>query len=236
MRFLVVVTGWNCKDYVKKCLDSIYSQDYADFIVSIWDDGSTDGTYERVLTYLQNEPTQLTAANVFTENCGAIIARTAAMEQLGGWDVVATVDMDDELRPGALSRVAKEYQDGKWMTYGTYIDSKGFVFTDLDFDEETHNNRDYRKVKWRSTVLRTMKKELYYAALPADPLKCEIESYPDAELMFACMEMCGRDRIGVIREPIYLFNESRPMNTLERFSKNLEGYKLITERPKRDLW
>ncbi len=60
--------------------------------------------------------------------------------------------MDDELLPNCLNRISKEYESGKWMTYGNWIDQHkqglpaGF---NLYFDKEIHdNNRHGNSFDW----------------------------------------------------------------------------------------
>jgi hypothetical protein len=56
-------------------------------------------------------------------------------------------------------------------------------------------------------------------------------------LMLGCMEMCGKDRIGIIDEPIYLYNKDRKDNAKFRFGRHYQDdiYKWVRSRPKRNL-
>ncbi len=43
-RVTVVIPSWNGKDLLKPCLDSLYHQEFQDFVTIVVDNGSTDGT------------------------------------------------------------------------------------------------------------------------------------------------------------------------------------------------
>lgn len=235
VRFLIVSTGYNCEKYVQECMESISNQTYKNFCVALVDDGSTDKTYIHLLKHLP------IGSRVWknTENYGTYNARDLAIQfgnQHEKFDVIVLLDMDDALLPNALELCAKEYEKEKWMTYGNWRNQNGWGFPliDLYYSAKTHDEKLYRKEKWRCTHLRTFRKELYFA-IPKWELNIgEIRSYPDVEILFSMMEMCGKENIGVISEPIYIYRDSQPLSTLKRFGKDVDNYKLICERPPRN--
>ena len=152
------------------------------------------------------------------------------------YDVIVLLDMDDALLPNALETVAKEYENGAWMTYGNYQFESGEKNPlPIHYPDDIHAGRDYRKDVFRCTHLRSFRKELYEMIPQWELTQAEINSYPDAELLFSMMEMCGKKRIGVIEEPIYIYNTSNPLSTLKRFGKDNPGYYEICNRQKKDL-
>ena len=75
---------------------------------------------------------------------------------------------------------------------------------------------------YRSTAPNTFKKFLF-DEIPDEDFKVFgkwIDNATETELMFSCLEMCGKDRIGVITEPIYLYNRTRGGNTKHRNYKH----------------
>lgn len=249
MKFEIICTGWNCKDYVGKCVHSVINQTIQNFHLHLIDDGSTDGTADIIRKYSGHPKISI---HIHTENKGAALRRMQVIRSLDDDSVCLLLGMDDELLPGCLERVKKEYKAGKLMTYGNWKDQHGHVLPesfDLDFDEKTHQNRDYRKVLYRSTAPNTFKKFLFNQITDED-FKLNgkwIDSTTESELMFSCLEQCGKERIGIIREPIYLYNRNRKGGTLERKyevdGKLISGkdykyliYDEIVKRPKKPLY
>jgi hypothetical protein len=55
--------------------------------------------------------------------------------------------------------------------------------------------------------------------------------------MFSLLEMCGQSRIGVIEEPIYLYNNQRKDSAAKRFGREYQDkiLKDAKKRPMREL-
>lgn len=244
MRFEIICTGWNCETYIKKCIQSVINQTYQNFHLHLINDGSTDGTGATLDKYTGHP--KITVYN-HTENKGAALRRMEVVRPLNDDSVCLLLGMDDELLAGCLERVKKEYDNGKLMTYGNWKDQHGGMLPEsfnLDFDEETHSTRNYRKVLYRSTAPNTFKKVLFNQ-IPDTDFQLNgkwIDSTTESELMFSCLEMCGKERIGIIKEPIYLYNRNRVGGTLQRTyvvdGKTLSGkdykYKIYDEIVKRE--
>jgi glycosyltransferase involved in cell wall biosynthesis len=249
MRFEVICTGWNCLSYVDKCVRSVQKQTYGNWHLHLISDGSTDGTGEALKRYVSEK----VSIHIFDENLGAAKRRMDCIRPLDSESVCLLLGMDDELLPNCLNRVRQEYDKGKWMTYGNWKDQRGSGMPDsfnLDFDAETHRNRDYRKVLYRSTAPNTFKKFLF-DQIPDEDFQLNgkwIDSTTESELMFSCLEMCGKERIGIIKDHIYLYNRGRVGGTLQRTfefeGKKMSGadYKMkviypeIVKRPKKPLF
>ncbi len=163
-------------------------------------------------------------------------------------DVILLLGMDDTLSLVALHTIDDEYEKGMWMTYGNWRNEIGKMNQMTPyFDDVTHATRDYRKVTYRSTNPNTFKKFLY-DQIPQKDHKIDgkwIDVCTEGEVMFSCLEMCGKDRIGVINEPIYMYrqgifdpNIKGWCATLSRFGKEYKKkvYDIICDRPKRDLY
>jgi len=240
MRFIVVVTGYNCTKYVRACYESIVAQTYRNFACVFVSDGSTDTT-EYTIEKTVTDPRFFKIYH--KKNEGAAKRRLEVLQNFGDkTDVVVLVGMDDRLLPNALEKIAEQYVSGKWMTYGNWIDQNGEGLPenfDLDFDAYVHNTRDYRQVKYRSTAPNTFYKFLF-DRIPSCDFKLFgkwIDSTTESEVMFSCLEMCGKDRIGIIREPIYIYNKNLPSGTLKRLGVQYKYriYEQIVKRPKRNL-
>lgn len=247
VKFLIVATGYNCDKLVEKCFNSVIDQKYIDYDAVFISDGSNDNTGNLLEIMVAGRRDKLTANKIHFErhldNQGAAKRRFDAIHKYCKDEetVILLLGLDDELLPRALGRIDEEYKIGKWMTYGNWRNRfwkmlpPGF----LDFNEETHLNRDYRKVKYRSTAPNTFKKFLF-DKIPEDDFKIDgkwIDSTTESEVMFSCLEMCGRQKIGIIYEPIYLYNQNLPGGTLKRLGSDYKYniYNKIIQRPKKPL-
>lgn len=240
MKYYIIATGYNCLPLAKKCVASLIKLKFnGKWEALLLSDGSTDGTGE----YLDSISTRLPIYGFERkENFGATKRRHDLLQCSGAKseDVIIFLGLDDELKPNALTEIDKQYKAGKWMTYGNWIDQHGKGLPagfDLDFDEETHKTRDYRKVTYRSTSPNTFKYFLY-KNIPENDLKINgkwIDSTTESEVMFSCLEQSGKDRIGIIREPIYFYNRDLPGGTLRRLGKEYkyEIYNQVIARPKK---
>lgn len=239
--YYILCTGYNCKSLAARCYQSILNLDFNNsrFTAVFASDGSTDGT-SQWLTENIKKPHKVW---LNTENMGAAYTRHQIIYSLNmnDEDVIILIGLDDEILPNALKEIDKYYENGKWMTYGNWIDQYGKGLPrdfPLDFDKQTHLNRSYRKVQYRSTALNTFKFFLY-KEIPEDDLKIEgkwINSTTESEVMFSCLEMCGQERIGIVWKYIALYNRNLPNGSLKRLGREYK-YKLleiIKNRPKRD--
>jgi glycosyltransferase involved in cell wall biosynthesis len=240
VNFLIVASGLNCEKFVNKCFKSIQAQTHPNFKACLIDDGSTDLTSYR-LGMLSGVDKRI-AVYSWRKNTGAAYRRFMAIHQeaIDPETVVVLLGLDDELLPNALEVIAKQYEAGKWMTYGNWVNQHRKKCTvELDFPEEIHQAREYRKVKYRSTAPNTFKKFLFDRIPPSDFQLNDkwIDTTTESELMFSCLEMCGKDRIGIIREKIYLYNERLPGGTLVRLGSEYKYkvYNQIIQRPKKEL-
>lgn len=115
----VLVTGRNIEPYIAECLDSVLAQDYQDFEVRCCDDASDDATFSLMQQYagrdnrihVQQTSKRLTAL----PNLQRLIVEAEG-------EIVAIVDGDDYLLPGALSRHMAEYaaDPNVEASYGSY--------------------------------------------------------------------------------------------------------------------
>lgn len=240
LNFRIIATGYNCREYVEKCLQSVVNQSYPYWSMYVIDDGSTDRTEKEILRVANQLNDNRIFYALYHENKGAACRRDSVARNMLHDDVILLLGLDDELLPGCLDRIKQEYDAGKWMTYGNWINQHGGTLPEgfLHFDEATHQNREYRKVKYRSTAPNTFYQWLY-SLIPPEDLKINgkwIDSTTESEVMFSCLEMCGKDRIGVIEEPIYLYNENRSGGSLKRLGAAYKYslYNQVINRPKRN--
>lgn len=241
--YYIIASGYNCLDYAKRCFSSMQRLIFnpTKFKIVYASDGSTDGTSEWLTSEVKGKSKhELVWIN--EQNMGATYTRHAIIKSLNlkDEDVIILIGLDDEILPNALAKIDAQYRKGKWMTYGNWVDQYGKMLPrdfPLDFDEQTHTSRDYRKVVYRSTGLNTFKYFLY-KEIPEEDLKINgqwINSTTESEIMFSCLEMCGKYHIGIIYEAIAIYNRNLPNGSLKRLGRKhkYELLDIIKARPKR---
>lgn len=239
--FLIVSTGYNCSNYVQQCYKSISSQHFKDFNCIIIDDGSTDNTSQILSNIHTDSRIKIYSYNT---NMGAAYRRWQAINELSSLhdeNVIILLGLDDYIMPNALIRIKEQYDLGKWMTYGNWVANNGYKLPQgfLYFSDEVHEKRSYRKDIYRSTGLNTFKKKLFNKLKEEDfKFKGEwIKATTESNLMFSCLEMSGKERIGVIEQPIVTYNR-RTDSTVSRMGRNYQDiiYQDVISRNKKELY
>ena len=97
----VLIASFNCKPYIKQCLDSVFSQDYdGEIEIIVCDDCSTDGSIEVLSEYEKQGKIKL-IKNV--KNLGAAQSRNNCLD-IATQEFIAILDADDYVAENRLSR------------------------------------------------------------------------------------------------------------------------------------
>lgn len=92
----IIIPVYNCQDYLKRCLDSVFLQDYSNYEVICIDDGSTDDSAQIAKEY--------NVRYYYQENSGQAVARNKGIELAKG-EWLCFVDSDDAIQPNYLSKM-----------------------------------------------------------------------------------------------------------------------------------
>lgn len=104
----IIIPAYNAEQTLKRCLDSVFDQDFGSYEVILVNDGSTDGTIEIALQY-QDHPNFVL---IDQPNGGEARARGAGIYASEG-DYLAFVDADDFIAGNMISRMFKEAERNK---------------------------------------------------------------------------------------------------------------------------
>ena len=218
MKFSIIVTGYNCKSYVKECMDSLLNQTYKDFEIITISDGSTDNTVWEIL-----QCDGLSATFKHRENLGALRRRYDALQTATG-DIILFVGMDDYLQPNALEVLAKVYEDPKVrMTYGSWMTPDRVGQLAKPYPSEVFKNKSFRNHKWLATALNSFKRELLLK-VPREKLINPntgefFTNCTDLAYSFPCLEMCEENEVAVVKEFIYVYRNEHDNTTLNRLGR-----------------
>ncbi len=91
----VIIPTYNYENFICDAVDSVLEQNYNDYEIIIIDDGSTDGTYEKLEKY--NNRIQY----FFQKNKGPAAARNFGINQSSG-EYICFLDADDIFLPNKL--------------------------------------------------------------------------------------------------------------------------------------
>lgn len=225
IHFHVVINGWNCREYIDDCLRSVAGQVPSEYTyeVTIVDDGSSDGTYERLAgaTILPNAELIRIAAN-----SGPAYARHLGIKRVRDPEtIVVLVDLDDWLEPNALRTVAEAYRNDQkcLMTIGNWRDQNGILNPQEFYTKEQIDDQRVREVElFNATHLRTFRRKLY-DAVSEDDLCDEngewLQACTDVALMYPLLDQCWAEEVQFISDPIYRYRRKHNRGTLARFGK-----------------
>ena len=97
----VVMPIYNREDFLDKSIDSVLSQTFSDFELLLLDDGSSDGTWQKMQAYAQKDKRIRLLKNPV--NRGISFSRNRLLEHDKG-TFVAMMDSDDTAKPNWLLR------------------------------------------------------------------------------------------------------------------------------------
>ena len=100
MLFSVIVPIYNIEKYIRRCVDSVLGQTFADFELILVDDGSPDRCPEICDEYAKSDPR---IKVIHKPNGGLVSARQAGIKLAAG-EYIFNLDGDDAVTPDALER------------------------------------------------------------------------------------------------------------------------------------
>lgn len=253
-KFVIVVTSYNDEEWIDYCFASILNQTYSNYRVLFYDDASSDGTYKKAMSIAGNNPRF--SIHTRSENKSAIYSWKECLKEINDEEIFVGLSGDDWLFDvNVLENLNNFYnKTDVWMTYGKFYcwDGKSDNAT-AGFPQGTHHSdivHDYKLYKrdvWRASHLRTFKGFLL-KKLPEQVYKSKLDGQffdhaADLSVSYPCLELCGKDKIGVVDFPTYVYNtaESQQSRTLKRESnpnnhkyeaeiRNRKTYKTLKHR------
>ena len=132
MFFSVIVPIYNIEKYIRRCIDSVLSQTFADFELILVDDGSPDKCPKICDEYAEKDSR---IKVIHKENGGLVSARQAGISKARG-NYIFNLDGDDAITPDALMSayqiILETKADLVSFSYRIYTDGKlGKVVRDL---------------------------------------------------------------------------------------------------------
>jgi glycosyltransferase involved in cell wall biosynthesis len=209
-KFIVSVTGWNSKNLVPRCLESIFKQTNKDFTIFWVDDASTDGANILAKKLLEE---QQEIPFVFKQN-NTHLALVSLNRQWGFLGhkipdntIILTVDADDYIAHDKVFCLYRELYDktGANIIYGQHQYPNGILGGCKEYPENIKQNRDYRTYDWYLSHMRTFKYKLWKNIRKESLL----EYCADLPTMFDMAEMVNPNTIIFNPEVTYIYEETQ---------------------------
>jgi glycosyltransferase involved in cell wall biosynthesis len=216
-KFIILITAYNDEKWVEYNIASILNQTYSNYKVLYYDDASTDNTFQEVNKIVQNNDkfTITTRKN----NMQALYSYEECIKQIKEDEILVCMSADDWLYDDNVLENLNNYYNNNnvWMTYGKFVAWDGENITEANpqntpYPDFTHTNRFYRKDHWRASHLRTFRgsllKKIDLSEFKSNTDGLYFDHAADLALTYPCLEMCGKDKIGVLDFYSYVYNAS----------------------------
>ena len=89
----IITTAYNADMYIEECLYSVNQQDFTNYEHIIVNDGSTDQTYNKIITFKDNNPNN-SVVIIDTKKVGRAIALNIGIKNAKA-DIICIIDADD---------------------------------------------------------------------------------------------------------------------------------------------
>jgi glycosyltransferase EpsE len=140
----VIMAVYNCEKFIKESLYSMKNQDFKDFEIILYDDGSTDKTYRIAEEILYSSGIRYSMGKSLTgDNVGCGQARNKAIEFAGG-KYLAIQDGDDRSLPHRLRKEVEFLEENLHVfcvsALASVMDERGKHLEFYTYPPVTHNN------------------------------------------------------------------------------------------------
>lgn len=198
MSVSILIPVHNRQKYITDCLISIAQQDFKDYTIIIYDDGSTDGTINSILE--TGVPHKLIRGE---KNMGVGYARQQLIDAFET-DYACWLDSDDSLHPQRLAKQYKHIKDNELDVCYTGIinfnqDLNNIVqYIDADISRYTDNLRTFRANTTCATAMFSKKiKDIKF--------NLELKTGEDVDWLYRMF--LARFKIGYLKEYLYYYRQ-----------------------------
>jgi len=218
-KMIIVTPAYNAGQYIEKCIQSVITQDYDNYLMVIIDDCSTDNTYDIAKRYESDKVVVIKN----TENKGAVRNQIEVIIKYSQMDnIIMFLDGDDSLvNDNQIFHFYNNLYDGTTeFTYGScwsMVDKIPLI--SQNYLQETKKEKKYRQYKfnWNMpyTHLRTFKAYLLNDVNDGN-FKDEKGNWykagGDGSIFYTLIEKADPNKIKVVQDIVYNYNDISPLN------------------------
>lgn len=228
----IVTPVYNAENYIKRCIESVVSQDYDNYCMFITDDASTDNTRKVIDEYRNSLPENLKKKIFVTtnkENRGAVYNQVSTIAEECGYDgdgIAMLLDGDDWLvnDSNIFHKYNNLYNEGAEFTYGScwsVVDNIPLIAQEYPPDIKWHKAYRHYKFNWNMpyTHLRTFNTQLMHNYLKqygysafSDENGDWLRAGGDTSIFYTMIEMADPENVICIPEIMYNYNDANPLN------------------------
>ncbi len=221
--FAIVIPSFNNEHWVKRNLDSVFSQSYHQFRVIYIDDGSSDGTADLVHEYIQKNALEQRITFIRNEKHeGSLACLYRAVQNCSPDEIVIQLDGCDWLaHHQVLEQLGNLYADSDvWLTYGQFCSYPSYAYGNtVQIPQIAIDNNDLR-AHVQASPFKTFYAGLFKHIKKEDLLKNGV-FYPahlDLALSLPLLELAG-SHSRYIPEVQYIHNAYRSESAEIGFSQ-----------------
>lgn len=226
--FRLVIPCRDCGPYIQECLASILAQDFQNWTALVADDASGDDTAQKVEPFLSDPRISYRRAPERLFLMGNTVDALNMIDP-GPSEIVAILDGDDMLLPGALSEV-----------YDKHAQGYDVVYTDIDISDGSPSiggplipGVPVREQNWCITQLRSFKGYLWREldlSLFCDDKGEPFKAAGDLSLYFPLIEAAGIYKTCFIPKKLYRYRVHENCNFKARRAEQLANNRAIRSR------
>jgi glycosyltransferase involved in cell wall biosynthesis len=199
-KVFLVMTVYNRQTYLPLALDSILGQTYPHWLLTIWDDGSTDSSPEIARRYAQLDHRIQFIAAPHTGRQYAL--KDAISSNAQNYDYLAWVDSDDLLAPEALAATVAilNHHPTIGMVYTNHwiIDEQGKILG-LGARCQIPYSKDRLLIDFMTFHFRLLRREIYHLVGGIDL------TFPQAQDYDICLKISEVTEIYHLQQSLYCY-------------------------------
>lgn len=240
-KFKIIIASYNNEDWVEYNIASILNQTYTNYEVIYVDDCSTDKTNQLVTSLVGDNNKFTIIRNEKRLEREAMYNHIRFFSALKDEEIAVLACGDDWLIDNYVLENLNNFYNKKdcWLTYGefySYDGSENAIKADpqnTHYPDFVHEYKLYRRDVWRASHLFTLRGFLAKAFNQQDMISKINNKYfyhaPDLALAYPCLEMCPKDKIGVVDFPTYIYNTSEACQIRTRERETADNHKYEIE-------
>lgn len=234
-KFRILIASHNNENWVKTNLSSLINQTYKNYEAYYIDDNSDDNTFNLATKIINDSGNDRFTIIRNKKNMGGTYNHLyfATHELRDDDTIICLLDGDDWLYDiTVLERINEFYnRNDVWMTYGGMVVQKdeGIVAANPQnspYNNHVHLKKSYREDVWRASHFRTYRAFLWKSVDVKDMFLLgtdELYNHAgDLALQFPCLEICPKEKIGVVPFSTYVYNATN-INQIRTFHRQMDS-------------